>query len=339
MSQAVSLHIGVNEPKSASAADTRARLVDSEAAAWQMAELASQAGYGSMLVLRGETATLGAVNAALWNVSQLLADGDTLLVTFSGHGGQVPDREAEDPDGSDESWSLHDGELLDDTLCGYWRLFKAGVRIVVVSESCYSGGMMRSVDEDELPVAAPAERRRLRDAGMGSVGEAGVPPLDAPAGPPRKRAEPGYQQAEVLKVMAPVGVEPFRDPSGVRATVLMLTASSETRPARAGLFTRCLLGVWAGGTYSGSYRELFDEVKRRVMADNPDQEPQIMMLGAPDPEFPKASAFRPRRGKEPDSQPNPQPGLNPDPQPDPGSQPDQEPTVRDHGRRLRTPGV
>jgi metacaspase-1 len=91
MSHAVSIHIGVNDPRSANAFAERARLPDSEAAAWRMAELARQAGYDSMLVLRGKTATVAAVNAALWNVSQLLAGGGTLLVTFSGHGGKIRD--------------------------------------------------------------------------------------------------------------------------------------------------------------------------------------------------------------------------------------------------------
>jgi hypothetical protein len=296
MPHAVSIHIGVNEPRSLPGSAARAQLAKSELAAWRMAELASQAGYGSMLVLRGQTATRAAVSAALWNASQLLSAGDTLLVSFSGHGGQVPDRDNDDPYGSDESWSLHDGELLDDTLCGYWRLFRAGVRIVVVSESCYSGGMMRSVDEEELLRRATSADppRRLRDGGMGSVGGGQLPPLGVPPGwPVQKRSEPSWQKEAAVKAMGPPVVEPFRDPSGVRATVLMLTASSETQPAQAGLFTDCLLEVWAGGDSSGSYRELFDQVKRRVMRIKSDQEPQIMMLGAPDPGFPNAPAFRP----------------------------------------------
>lgn len=271
MSHAVSIHVGVNAPRAGSAHDYRARLGDSETAAWRMAELASQAGYDSMLVLRGQTATLGAVNAALWNASQLLAKGDTLLVTFSGHGGQVPDRDGDDPLGSDESWSLHDGELLDDQLCGYWRLFKAGVRIVVVSESCYSGGMIRTVDENTLH-------------------------LDARPGQRRRRGEPDWVETDFARTLRPDAAEPSRDPSGVRATVLMLTASGETQPAQSGLFTDSLLEVWAGGGFSGSYCELYEAVKSRVMRIKSDQEPQILMLGAPDPDFPQAPAFRPQRG-------------------------------------------
>jgi hypothetical protein len=271
MSDAVSIHIGVNAPRAGSAYDSRARLGDSETAAWRMAELASQAGYDSMLVLRGRTATLGTVNASLWNVSQLLAEGDTLLVTFSGHGGQVPDRDGEDPLGSDESWSLHDGELLDDQLCGYWRLFKAGVRIVVVSESCYSGGMIRTADDNEFLLAPLSGQRRIR-------------------------GEPYWVEADIARTLGPAAVEPSRDANGVRATVLMLTASSETQQAESGLFTDCLLEVWADGGFSGSYRELYEAVKSRVMRIKSDQEPQILMLGAPDPDFPRAPAFRPQPG-------------------------------------------
>jgi hypothetical protein len=271
MSHAVSIHIGVNDPQARSAFDNREQLIDSETAAWRMAELASQAGYDSMLVLRGQAATLAAAHASLWSASQLLTKGDTLLVTFSGHGGQVPDRNGDDPLGSDESWSLYDGELLDDQLCGYWRLFKAGVRIVVVSESCYSGGMMRSVDESKLrPVARPEEGLR--------------------------RGEPYWVDTDITKSLRPAADEPSPDACGVRATVLMLTASGETQVARGGLFTDCLLKEWAGGNFSGSYRALYEAVKKRVMNIKSDQEPQILMMGAPAPEFPQAPAFRPQRG-------------------------------------------
>lgn len=270
MSYAVSIHIGVNVPQTRLANDNREPLVDSETAAWRMAEVAKEAGYDSMLVLRGQTATLSTVNASLWNVSQLLTKGDTLLLTFSGHGGQVPDRDGDDPLGSDQSWTLHDGELLDDQLCGYWRLFKEGVRIVVVSESCYAGGMMRTVDEKELLSAALPRQRRMR-------------------------GEP-YWVEEARNLGASATIQPLRDPSGVRATVLMLTAANEVQRAQSGLFTDCLLKVWAGGDFPGSYRELHEEVKRRVMGIKYDQEPQILMMGATDADFPLAPAFRPQRG-------------------------------------------
>jgi hypothetical protein len=44
---------------------------------------------------------------------------------------------------------------------------------------------------------------------------------------------------------------------------------------------------------------LYEKVKRRVMGSRSDQEPQILMLGAPDPAFPLAPAFHLDRTHEP----------------------------------------
>jgi hypothetical protein len=49
--------------------------------------------------------------------------------------------------------------------------------------------------------------------------------------------------------------------------------------------------VWAGGAFRGSFTELFQEVRRRVVAVTSSQEPQILMLGAADADFPRAAAF------------------------------------------------
>jgi hypothetical protein len=59
--------------------------------------------------------------------------------------------------------------------------------------------------------------------------------------------------------------------------------------------------VWADGVFEGSYCDLYREVRGRVMGETSCQEPQILMLGAPDPAFPLAPAFRLERGREPDA--------------------------------------
>jgi hypothetical protein len=265
MPRAVSIHIGVNQPDRRG--DLRATLEDSETAAWRMAELAWQAGYDSMVVLRGAAATLAAVHSALLNASQLLQEGDTLLVTYSGHGGQVPDADLDDRTGYDQKWSLHDDELLDDDLYLCWRLFRPGVRIVVVSESCYSGGIARGGDEDDV-VMVP-RRRRVR-----------------------YRGEPEWAKAMVAEARASCVAPPSRDTGDVKATVLLLTATRDNERSRGDLFTRCLLEVWDRGAFSGSYCELYERVKRAVHRENPLQVPQILMVGKPDPDFARQPAFR-----------------------------------------------
>jgi hypothetical protein len=261
MGRAVSIHIGVDNP--GGPGDPRALLQDSESAAWRMAELAYQAGYDSILVLRGATATVSAVQAALFNASQLLEKGDLLLVSYSGHGAQQCTVVDSERDGTDESWSLHDGELLDDTLAGWWRQFRPGVRIVMVSESCFSGGMDRGGYDD----APPHWRRRRRMRGMRSV----------------------YRDASAANHSCIVSAP--RDCAEIRASVLMLTASREHQPAEGRLFTDCLLEVWDNGNFTGSYCNLYETVKERVMSRRTSQHPQILMLGTPDPAFPLEAAF------------------------------------------------
>jgi metacaspase-1 len=273
MSRAVSIHIGVNQPPQGRYADTPLR--DSESTAWRMAELAGQAGYHRMLVLRGPAATRYAVHEALASAAGLLERHDTLFVSFSGHGGQETDRDLDERHGSDESWCLYDGELLDDKLAGYWRLFDPGVRIVAVSESCFSGGVGR-IDAGSGAYAAAA-----RAPGVPRVMRGGSSSSRGPEPDPARISNP---------IASCIG-EPPRDCCEIRASVLLLTASAEQQPAQDGLFARSLLDVWGAGAFRGSYCDLYQRVRERVMAEAPSQEPQIQMLGSPDPGFPLLTAF------------------------------------------------
>jgi len=277
MPRAVSIHIGVNQ------ASDHVRLWHSEAGAWSMAGLASRAGYDSILVLRGPAATRAAVHEALAGAAGTLMRGDSLLVSFSGHGGQTADRDLDERHGPDESWCLYDGELVDDKLAGYWRLFEPGVRIVVVSESCYSGGMGRTGDALAAYAVQEVAPRVMRGSGAMRSPARGLDPVAASA----------------AEAVASCIVEAPRDAFKIRASVLMLTASTEQQPAQDGLFTRLLLDEWADGAFRGSYCDLYREVRRRVMDEAHCQEPQILMLGAPDPSFPLEPAFHLGRGDGP----------------------------------------
>ena len=84
-----------------------------------------------------------------------LEAGDIFFVTYSGHGGQVPDRNDEDEaDGSDETWLAYDRQIVDDELYELWAKFKPGVRIIVLSDSCHSGSVNKAITN--------AERSRTR---------------------------------------------------------------------------------------------------------------------------------------------------------------------------------
>jgi hypothetical protein len=286
MPRAVSIHIGVNQPSDRSPGR---ELGQSETTAWKMAGLAGQAGYHSIQVLRGPAATRNAVNGALAGAAGILEAGDTLLVTFSGHGDHAPNLAGEERNDEDEFWCLFDGRLLDDQLAGYWRLFQPGVRIVVVSESCHSGGMERTggkphawASHGAAAWALPPNpgRRRMRDGG---ASWRGPQPVDA----------------AVSSATASCIAQPPRDRYEIRASVLMLTASHEDQKAQDGLFTKHLLAVWSDGGFDGSYCGLYHDVRQRVMNEKSDQEPQILILGAADPSFALEPAFRVEEDRSP----------------------------------------
>ena len=71
------------------------------------------------------------------------------MLSDSGHGGQVPDKNDDEPDAQDETWCLYDGELLDDETYSLLSELSEGVRILVFSDSCHSGTSIK--DEHIIP--------------------------------------------------------------------------------------------------------------------------------------------------------------------------------------------
>lgn len=119
-----------------------------------MAAIAQGLGH-SVTRLLTQQATRNAVLASLADHASRLERGDLLIVSYSGHGGQVPDGNGDESDGLDETWCLYDGQLLDDELYDAWTRFRPGVRILVLSDSCHSGTVMRLRRPDvEGPSAA-----------------------------------------------------------------------------------------------------------------------------------------------------------------------------------------
>jgi hypothetical protein len=303
MTQAISIHVGVNRPGGRNEPD----LVHSEASALRMAQLAREARFESPLVLCGAWATREAVVRVLGQAAELLGQDDRLLVTFSGHGCHQTDMDEgalRDRSGQDQGWCLHDGTLLDDQLLTCWQRFKPGVDVVIVSESCYSGDVARDEPLDfcravgaTLPAPGSAARGEgivYRDGSIGYPDGTVVLPdgtIEHPDGTVerpgaavthRDDAYRGDPYRSTGGYDAPCATTP-RGNDGIQARVLLLAACQADQTARDGLFSCHLLSVWDAGRFGGSYCELFHRVKERVMADtNPQQVPNIMVLGSAD---------------------------------------------------------
>lgn len=112
-------------------------------------------------MLTDAAASKAAMVAAIGQLVGDAARGDSLVITYSGHGTWVPDRSGDEADGRDEALCPHDiasGEaLLDDEIHELFRLRPAGVRIVLISDSCHSGSVSRG-DESDLDPALPRAR-------------------------------------------------------------------------------------------------------------------------------------------------------------------------------------
>jgi hypothetical protein len=97
-------------------------------------------------------ATKAAMNEAIGDLIAGARSGDTLVITYSGHGTWVPDSSGDETDGRDEALCPYDiqtaGPLLDDDLHAILQQRQVGVRILLLSDSCHSGSVTRGDDSD-----------------------------------------------------------------------------------------------------------------------------------------------------------------------------------------------
>ena len=128
----------------------RVSLNGCEPDAQNMASIASTRGLSAETLLTA-SATRNAVLGELGALAGKLKSGDLLVVSYSGHGGQIPDQNGDEDDGLDETWCLYDGELLDDELHQAWSKFQSGVRILALSDSCHSGTVLKMIRPDYDP--------------------------------------------------------------------------------------------------------------------------------------------------------------------------------------------
>jgi metacaspase-1 len=100
-------------------------------------------------------ASKAAMVAAMSGLISDAAKGDTVIITYSGHGTWVPDTNGDEPDGRDEGlcpWDIGSGHvLLDDEIAPIFTHHVAGVRVVLISDSCHSGSVTRGDDSDLDP--------------------------------------------------------------------------------------------------------------------------------------------------------------------------------------------
>lgn len=247
----ISLHIGLNSANTASYPGWNHDLRSAEADAEAMRGLLQAEGFEAE-PLYGPAATRDAVKGQIRATAGRVGEGDLFVVSFSGHGGRVPDLEGDEWTGEDSTWCLHDGQLIDDELHDLWADFPAGARVVVISDSCHSGTILKFNAVGE--VEADARARVLPDGIVEATYEA------------FKSFYDGLVRSG-----------PQRD---VKAMVRQLSACRDEElayeDASHGFFTAALLEVWDAGAFVGTYDGFHREIAKRVFG----QTPQHQTLGA-----------------------------------------------------------
>jgi metacaspase-1 len=263
MARARTINIGLNRVDPAGYHGWDGQLVACEADARDMHALAKAAHIEGPLILT-EAATAERVIAEIEKAAAELESGDLLFLTYSGHGGQVPDTGGEEEDGFDETWVLYDRQLIDDELYALWSKFAPDVRIFVLSDSCHSGTVVREF---------------YTEHGLMNGGDAHVKSL------PAALREPVYEDHKAV-YQAIQKAHRQGDAAPVKAHVLLISGCADNQVSmdgeHNGLFTGMLLQVWDHGAFHGSYRGLHHKIAMKMP---PTQSPQLTLAGAPSRAF------------------------------------------------------
>jgi len=279
MARSVSLHVGLNSVDPTHYDGWDGQLTACEFDANDMRAIAEALGYDESTTLLTADATAEAILGEIERVAGMLDAGDLFLVTYSGHGGQVQDRDNEgETDRSDETWVAYDRQIVDDELYVLWGKFAAGVRIVVLSDSCHSGTVLRDLGQNGANPVADRET--------------------AAAQSPRYRAMPWDVVVRTYRAHKDLydGIQaatPDSPRDGVSARVLLISGCQDDQLSSDGmangLFTEHLLDVWnKGGWDGGGYPEFAEAIRSQMPTD---QQPNYYAVGTPDPEFEAAKPF------------------------------------------------
>lgn len=234
--------------------------------------IAKKAGLtGTSLLTKAATST--AVLGELLAAAKELEPGDLFVLAYSGHGSQITDTTADEPDQLDETWCLYDRMLVDDEFDAMWRQFKPGVRVFMLSDSCHSG----SVAKGAPPV--PGEKRAPEPT-TGRVKALAI-----------EKSLDLYVANRVLYDSLQYVAGPGALPES-GASVILISSCGDDQRSRDGetnsVFTGALKLVWDEGRWGGTYAQFCAAIKERTP---PSQTPNYYRTGPSNPAFEAQKPF------------------------------------------------
>lgn len=274
MAKGISLHLGLNSVDPSHYDGWDGQLTACEFDAKDMEKIAAKQGFEERKILLTQNVTSHSVTEEIKAAAKKLASGDIFFLTYSGHGGQVNDSNGDEDDTYDETWVFYDRQFVDDELNTLYAQFKPGVRIVVLSDSCHSGSVVRTFPKIlPLPLSSKTEELvRYRD----------IPRAINEATNKKNKATYARIQNDTATTAALIP----------RATVLLISGCQDNQLSldgtRNGLFTEKLKKVWNGGKFQYGYRRFRDSISRRMPLD---QSPNYLVIGKSNPVFEKQTPF------------------------------------------------
>ena len=277
MAKGISLNIGLNSVDPNHYAGWDGQLNSCENDANDLTEIAQIAGYEVTKFLTKD-AKVENVKKYLINAAKDLEPGDFFLLTYSGHGGQLPDLNNDEDDFLDETWCLYDRQFIDDELNFCLRAFKEGVNILLLSDSCQSGTVTKA-------------RRISKTTGVdtlrSNVGKDGIIYKFAP----EEILSRTYHQNKSL--YDPILKDMNMKEKQVNATVLLISGCEDHElsadGAYNGAFTMNLLRVWQNGTFTGSHKNFHKQILNNMM--DSEQHPKYFREGKINISFEKSRPF------------------------------------------------
>jgi metacaspase-1 len=270
VAKGMALTIGLNAVDPKHYSGWPGELVACEFDANDMADIAKSRNFQVKTLLTKE-ATRANVISEISKAAKALKAGDMFMLSYSGHGGQVPDLNGDEVDDLDETICLYDGQLIDDELNAQFAKFTEGVRVLFFSDSCHSGTVAKVAYLKSTGMISPQTRYRSMPFDIGM----------------RVYRENKTFYDKILKDKSLMDAE-----DDVKASVLLISGCQDSQVSQDGdangLFTSQLVHVWNQGNYKKNYRQFYKAIYNLMP---PNQQPNYYRTGRIDPKFEKQLVF------------------------------------------------
>ncbi|MDQ7787325.1 MAG: caspase family protein [Thermodesulfovibrionales bacterium] len=270
MPKGVALTVGLNSVDPKHYQGWSGNLNACEADAMDMADVAKSQKF-KVRTLLTRAATRKAMTGELSKAARALNPGDIFMLSYSGHGGQLPDINGDEPDTMDETWCLYNGELVDDELYAMLGKIRKGVRVLVFSDSCHSGTVVK--------MAYYQGTMQARNSSISSYQT-------------RYRCMPPDVALRTYRHNKTLYDSILKNPNlrgtaeKIKASVLLLSGCQDNQYSADGdfngLFTANLLHVWNNGRFKRGYKAFHKAILKRMP---PDQTPNYFTVGLSDTKF------------------------------------------------------